>query len=176
MNAIRTQATGVRAASQLLLIMADKVSFKVPPNLSRFTFNIARHHILLHGRGATVPLAENKRMKVLPPQLDHFLAFITSSYLMQDLPFGEKTLKLSSNTEIKIANVGRTNIPEQIVQQYQSYCHETGFVQMSRSTLCRILIMSQLRVQRLLMNWWLSLRIWATMAKVSPGQKANVKS
>lgn len=128
---------------QLLSIMADKVSFKVLktwlPNLSKYRFNIARHHILLHGRGATVPLAENKRMKVLPPQLDHFLAFITSSYVMQDLPFGEKTLKLSSNTEIRIPNVVRTMIPEQIVQQYQSYCHETDFVPMSRSTLCRIL-------------------------------------
>ena len=124
---------------QLLSIMADIVDYVLKtclPNLSRYRFNIARHHILLHGRGATVPLAENKRMKVLPPQLDHFLAFITSSYLMQDLPFGEKTLKLSSNTEIKIANVGRTNIPEQIVQQYQSYCHETGFVAMSHSTHC----------------------------------------
>lgn len=58
---------------------------------------------------------------------------------MQDLPFGETTLKLSSNTEIKIPNVVRTMIPEQIVQQYQSYCHETGFVPMSHSTLCRIL-------------------------------------
>lgn len=106
---------------------------------SRHRFNIDRHHVLLHGRGATVPLAENKRMKVSPPQLDHFLAFITSSYVMQDLPFGGKTLKLSSNTEIKIPNVVRTMIPEQIVQQYQCYCHETGFVPMSRSTLCRIL-------------------------------------
>ena len=74
---------------QLLSIMADKVSFKVLktwlPNLSRYRFNIARHHILLHGRGATVPLAENTRTKVLPPQLDHFLAFITRSYVMHSV-------------------------------------------------------------------------------------------
>ncbi|PFX17152.1 hypothetical protein AWC38_SpisGene18536 [Stylophora pistillata] len=123
--------------------MADKVSFKALktrlPNLSRYRFNIAWHHILLHGRSATVPLVENKRMKVSPPQLDHFLAFITSSYVMQDLPFGEKTLKLSSNSEIRVANVVRTMIPEQIVQQYQSYWHETGSVPISRSTLYRIL-------------------------------------
>jgi len=58
---------------------------------------------------------------------------------MQDLQFGEKTLKLSSKTEIKIPNIVRTRIPEQIVQQYQCYCHETGFNPMSRTTLCRIL-------------------------------------
>ena len=128
---------------QILSIMADKVSFKVVntwiPNLSRYRYNIARHHILLHGRGSAVPLAENTRMKVSAVKLDHFLTFITSPYVMQDLPFGEKTLKLSSKTEIKIPNVVRTMIPEQIVQQYQLYCHETGFVPMSRTTLCRIL-------------------------------------
>ena len=54
---------------------------------------------------------------------------------MQDLPFGEKTLKLSS-TEIKIPNVVRTSVPEQIVKQYQSYCMETGFsFPLSRSSL-----------------------------------------
>ena len=52
---------------QILLIMADKVSFKVVktwiPNLSRYRYNIARHHILFHGRDSTVPLVENRRMK-----------------------------------------------------------------------------------------------------------------
>ena len=115
---------------------------------SRYRFNIARHHVLLHGRGANVPVAENKKIKVLPPQLDHFLAFITSSYVMQDLPLGEKTLKLSSNTEIKIPKVVRTMISEQNVQQYQSYCHETGFVPMSGSTLYRILKVCSASVRR----------------------------
>ena len=78
-------------------------------------------------------------MKVLPEKLDHFLTFITSPCVIQDLPFGEKTLKSSSNTEIKVPNVVRTLIPEQIVQQYLCYCDETGFAPMSRSTLCRIL-------------------------------------
>ncbi|CAB3990326.1 Hypothetical predicted protein, partial [Paramuricea clavata] len=60
------------------------------------------------------------RIKVPPEKLDHFLAFITSARVIQDLPFGEKTLKLST-TEIKIPNVIRNSIPEQIIQQYQSY-------------------------------------------------------
>ena len=72
------------------------------PNLSRYGYNIARHHVLLHGRGSTVPLSNNTRMKVSPLKLDHFSTFITSAYVTQDLPFGEKSLKLSSNTETKI--------------------------------------------------------------------------
>ena len=80
---------------QMLSIIADKVSFKAVkrwiPNLSRYRYNITRHHVLLHGRGSTVPSSNDTRMKVLPLKLDHFLTFITSAYVMQDLPFGRKT-------------------------------------------------------------------------------------
>lgn len=72
-------------------------------------------------------------------KLDHFLEFITSSRVVQDLPFGEKTLKLSNNTEIRVPNVLRISTPEQIVKQYVSYCGETDFLPLSRRTLCRIL-------------------------------------
>jgi hypothetical protein len=56
-------------------------------------------------------------MYVPAEKLDHFLSFITSMNVVQDLPFGEKSLKLSTNTEIKVPNVIRTMIPEQVVKQ-----------------------------------------------------------
>jgi len=128
---------------QILSIIADKVSFKTLqkyiPDITRYRFSIARHHLLLHGRGAEVTLETHRRVKVPLAKLDHFLEFITSSKVVQDLPFGEKTLKLSNNREIRVPNVLRRSIPEQIVKQYNSYCDETGFRPLSRSTLCRIL-------------------------------------
>ena len=51
----------------------------------------------------------------------------------------EKKLVLSTKAEIKVPNVIRAIIPESIVKQYQSYCKETDFQPMSRSTLCRIM-------------------------------------
>jgi len=78
-------------------------------------------------------------MYVSNEKLDHFLTFITSGQVIQDLPFGEKTLKLSNSTKITVRNVLRTLIPEQVVQQYTTYCQETGFQPMSRSSLCRVL-------------------------------------
>ena len=77
----------------------------------------------------------NVRGCVLPLILDHFLAFITSTHIIQDLPFDEKTLKLSSNAEIKIPNVVRSLTPEQFLPQYLGYCKDVGFTPMSRSTL-----------------------------------------
>ena len=128
---------------QIPAIMVDKVCFKDLqrwlPNLSRYRFNIARHHLLLHGRGSKVSSVKSLRMYIAPEKLDNFLTFITSTYTVQDLPFGEKILKLSSRAEIKVPNVVRSLIPEHIVLQYISYCSDTGFTPMSCSTLCKVL-------------------------------------
>ena len=77
-----------------------------------------KDHHLLHGRGTAVTTTPSTRIYVAPKKLEHFLSFITSAYVVQDLPFGEKLVKLSSNAEIKVPNVIRTMIPEQIVSQY----------------------------------------------------------
>ena len=80
---------------QILSILADKVSFKMLkrwiPGLTHYRFNIARHHQLLHGRGAVLPTEHHTRMYVAPGQLSHFLNFITSGHIIQDLPFGESS-------------------------------------------------------------------------------------
>ena len=102
-------------------------------------FNTARHHSLLHGRGSVIPNPCQTRMYVAAEQLDHFLEFITSANIVEDLPFGERTLKLPSKEKIIVPYVVRTVIPERIVHQYNLSCSEAGFVQMGRSTLLRIL-------------------------------------
>ena len=53
-----------------------------PPNL----------HRAQHGRSAPVPSQRAPRIKIDLQQLDHFLGFITSPRLVQDLPFGEKSV------------------------------------------------------------------------------------
>ena len=128
---------------QVLSIMADQVTFKqlkhFIPSLTRYCYNIARHHLLLHGRGAVPQVEKSTRIRIPQAKLDHFLSFLTSSNVVQDLPSGEKTLVLSTKAEIKVPNVIRAIIPESIVKQYQGCCKETDFQPMSRSTLCRIM-------------------------------------
>ena len=127
---------------QILSIMADKMDFETLqnwlPGLTRYRFKIARHHRILHGRGSVASTVSSRRMYVSPKQLDHFLD-LTSAHIVQDLPFGEKTLKLSTKEEIAVPKVIRTLIPEQIVQQYNAFCCESGFVPMARSALIAIL-------------------------------------
>ena len=78
-------------------------------------------------------------MKVDQGKLEDFISFITSPHVLQDVPFGERILKLSTGEVIKTPNVIRMMIPERIVQQYQQYCSERGFEPMSKRTLHRVL-------------------------------------
>ena len=83
---------------QILSIIADKVSYRTLqswiPGLTRYRFNIARQHAHMYEGGAEVETRSVPRMYV--SQLEHFLGFITSEGIIQELPFGEQTLKLSS--------------------------------------------------------------------------------
>ena len=78
-------------------------------------------------------------MRIEPLKLEHFVSFIRSPRVIQDVPFGEKLLKFSTDEIIKTPNVIRTMIPERIVQQYQQYCCDTNFDPMSKRTLQRVL-------------------------------------
>ena len=132
-----------RTRLQILSILADKFTFSALkawiPELTRYRFSAARKHALLHGRGVLPPQPLQTRMFVAQGQLDHFLDFITSPYVIQDLPFGEKSIKLSTREVIKVPNVIRTLIPESIVKQYLSYAEECGFKPLSCRTLLWIL-------------------------------------
>ena len=78
-------------------------------------------------------------MAVSQTQLDHFLDFITSTHVIQDLPFGQKSIKLSTKEVITVPNVIRMLVPESIVKQYLAYSRESGFTTLSRTILLRIL-------------------------------------
>ena len=96
-------------------------------------------YCLQHGSGALVPKDKAPRIRINLQQLDHFLSFITSPHLVQDLPFGEKSLELSSGKIIAVPNVIRTMIPERIVTHYLQFCSESNFSPFSRNTILRIL-------------------------------------
>ena len=128
---------------QILSIMADKVSLatiqQCIPGMRSYRFKVARQHAAVHGSGKLVPTNAQTKSFIPEAKLAHFLDFITSSHVIQDLPFGAKTITLSTNEVIQVPNVVRNMIPERIVCQYQKYSAEHDFTPMSRSTLLRIL-------------------------------------
>lgn len=130
---------------QVLSIMTGVATYREIsrhiPGLTQYRYTIANLHRLQYGRAAPVPLHERHvpRLQIDKGQLDHFLACITSPHIVQDLPFGEKTLKLSSGRVISVPNVIRTMVPQRIAKQYVAYCSETGFVPFSERTMLHIL-------------------------------------
>ena len=128
---------------QVLSIMADLVPFKrlqrYLPGVTEYRVKMARQHKHVFGRGVPLLSKSSPRMRVDPNQLDHFLTFITSPHIIQDLPFGQKYIKLSTGKVLETPNVIRNMIPERIFMQYTKYCEEVGFQPFGRTIMLTIL-------------------------------------
>ena len=120
------------------------------PGLTPYRYTIANMHRLQHGRGTAVPTLQTGRLRVDEAQLDHFIHFITSPHIIQDLPFGQKKFHLSNGNILEVPNVIRSLIPERIAAQYKQYCEENNFVPFSRSTMLRVLSACSATVRRCL--------------------------
>ena len=111
---------------QVLSIFAGLTTYeevcKFLPGLTKYMFCEARKHRLTCGRGVPVVPKAGVRTRVDISQLDHFVNLIASPYIVQDLPFGEKFLKLSSGEVIHTPNVIRVSVNERIIDQYLQYC------------------------------------------------------
>ena len=96
--------------------MADKVHYstllRFIPNLSRYRYTEARRHGMMLGRGDPIHHVRAARTDVPQHQIRHFIDFITSSRIVQDLPFGERSIKLSSKESLKVPNVIRVKQKE----------------------------------------------------------------
>ena len=136
-------ATSWNTRRQVLGIIADLVPFsqiqKFIPGITEYRFKQARLHIFKYGRGAPVPVQRSPRMRLDECQLDHFLSFITSPHVIQDLPFGQRYFQLANGQVLECPNVIRSMIPQRIVMQYTQFCKEAGTKPLSPSTALRIL-------------------------------------
>jgi len=138
-----SNATSWDTRRQVLSIMAGVASYKTIteyiPGLTQYRFTMATLHSVQYGRNVPLPAKTAPRLKIDIEQLDHFLSFITSPHLVQDLPFGEKQLQLSTGKVITVPNVIRTMIPQRVIMQYKQYCIEANFKSFSDRTMRRIL-------------------------------------
>ena len=107
---------------QVLSVMAGVTTFnaitELKPPLTQYPYTMANLHHMQHGRNVPVPTKRAPQIKIDLQQLDHFLGFITSPHLVQDLPFGEKHLELSSGKVIVFPKLICMMIPSHIVMQH----------------------------------------------------------
>ena len=112
---------------------------KLVPGLTKFRIDEARRHAFLTKPGEIIEPPTITRSRLDPAKVDHFLDFISSPSFLQDVAYGTKTLKLSNGEKINIPNVVRTVISSRLIQLYQTYCLESCFKPLGRSTLFNIL-------------------------------------
>lgn len=109
------------------------------PGLTKWRIDEARKHAFRTSPGRIIVPPVLHRCRLEPVKVDHFLDFISSPSFLQDVAYGTKTLRLSDGETIEIPNVVRTVVASRLTNLYQSYCCESGFEPMGRSTLLNIL-------------------------------------
>ena len=141
------QATHSSTRKNILSFIADKLSFhdlqKLIPELSRRRFTEAHCPGIQYGAQALASqIGKNNtilRQQIDPGQVEHFIEFITSQNVIQDLPFGRRTLRLTSGESMEIPNVIRLLISSRLVDQYLRFCQETGVKPLGKSTLLKVI-------------------------------------
>ena len=76
------------------------------------------------GRGTVDDTQRSIAVRYTEEQIGHFVQYILSPQITVDLPFGQKTMKLSSGESLIIPNTIRNIIPSRIVEAYKQYCKE----------------------------------------------------
>ena len=109
------------------------------PGLTKFRIDEARKHVYRTKPGQLIETPSITRSRRDPIKVDHFLDFISSPSYIQDVACGTKTLKLSNGEKMEIPNVVRTAISSRLIHLYHTYCMETNFKPLGRSTLFNIL-------------------------------------
>ena len=112
---------------------------EILPDISKRQIDEAWRHADLRGPGKLPRPPEIRRMRLEATKTDHFLDFISSSSLLQDVSYGTKSLKLDSGEKLLVPAAIRTVIPSRIIKQYQSFCESVEFKLYSDRTLFRIL-------------------------------------
>lgn len=84
----------------------------------------AKKHAAEVGVGLPISVTPFRREKISTESLEHFIDFITSSHIIKDLPFGQKTLKMESGEVVAIPNVVRSLTSSSLINQYFQLCEE----------------------------------------------------
>ena len=141
--ALYNDANSWSTRQQILSIFASDYSktelLQLVPGLTKFRIDEARKHAFQTKPGQPTEPPTITRTRLDPVKVDHFLDFTSSPTFLQDVAYGMKTLKLSSGENVEIPNVVRTVISSRLVQLYLSYCTESSFEPLGRSTLFSII-------------------------------------
>ena len=131
--------TRMQILSLFLNAFSKSQLMEIIPGISKREIDDARRHADLRGPGKPSNAPEIVRVRLNATKTDHFLGFISSAFLLKDVSYGTKSLKLDSGEKLLIPAAIRTLISSRIIKQYQSYCESIAFEPYCERTLFRVL-------------------------------------
>lgn len=99
----------------------------------------ARSITKLYGSCGVEPKQERIYSRLSFQKAQHFINFLFSTGLLQEVAYGTTKLKLDSGDTITVANTILNGIYEHAVKQYIIHCKEVNYAPLGRSTLRNIL-------------------------------------
>uniref|UniRef100_A0AC34FWI5 C2H2-type domain-containing protein n=1 Tax=Panagrolaimus sp. ES5 TaxID=591445 RepID=A0AC34FWI5_9BILA len=111
------------------------------PDLTLFRFTAARKLALRRYDQWKQPVMKTIKVRYDKEYINLFVDFITSPFVMVDLPFGTKKAKLSSGEKFEIPNTLRKHHKREIINMFHKYLIEMdrSDVKLSYSTMNKIL-------------------------------------
>ena len=97
------------------------------PGLSKWRIDEARKHAFQTKPGQPIDPPRITRCRLDAVKVDHFLDFLSSPSVLQDVAYGTRTLKLESGESLEIPNMVRTVISSHLVRMYLTFCVESNF-------------------------------------------------
>ncbi|VDI38562.1 Hypothetical predicted protein [Mytilus galloprovincialis] len=98
----------VSPVKKLTNLLSESSEITFIPGLTAWRYYEAKKHTANVGVGLPVKELTEKRVKINIDSLKHFIDFVTSSHMIKDLPYGQKTLKLETGEVVTIPNVIRS--------------------------------------------------------------------
>ena len=128
---------------QLLSLVANRMTYedveKAIPGITASRYYRAKKHAKMMGAGQLRKRKKLTRERVNPGKLDHLINYMVSPDVVTDVPYGMRSLKLTSGVKIDIPNVVRKTIPEEFFRQYSAFCDQTNFERLGRTTILAVL-------------------------------------
>lgn len=91
------------------------------PGLTQYMWKEARLYAKMTKTGLLPPTPQTTRLRYKRKAVNAFVEFITSSFVVSDLPFGYATVRRSDGTKEEIPNLLRNSVNTRIIRQYQEF-------------------------------------------------------
>ena len=129
--------------SQLLAVLSKKYPKsdidRYIPNISNYKYYQSKK-LDIETTGLTDKAKEkHTRQRMNSVKLKHAMSFFTDSCFVQSVSYGTRDMKLDSGETLSIPDVVRTVCHSQMVNLYLSYCENSDFTPLGKSSLYKIL-------------------------------------